>query len=156
LSAPAEQRTRVLFVCLGNSCRSPMAEAIAARLGSDVMETASAGLTALGEVQTLTTTTLEKNGYCAGGLRSTQLRFGELEDADIVVNMTGRAGVLITQPPGKVEDWDVEDPYGSNAATYQRVFEDIERRVAGLVERVRARRTPASRTKPGSGEKAKT
>ena len=32
------RRRRILFVCIGNSCRSQMAEAIARRLGSDVMD----------------------------------------------------------------------------------------------------------------------
>src|ERR1700693_38478 len=48
------RRTRVVFVCLGNSCRSPMAEGIAAHIASDVMEVSSAGVAALGRVQSLT------------------------------------------------------------------------------------------------------
>jgi arsenate reductase len=36
---------RVLFVCLGNSCRSQMAEAFARAYGSDVIIPASAGFT---------------------------------------------------------------------------------------------------------------
>jgi hypothetical protein len=39
--------------------------------------------------------------------------------------------------PTKVEDWIVEDPYRSDAANYQRVFEDIESRVVHLVGKVR-------------------
>src|SRR5579872_2906966 len=40
-SAPAKKR--VLFVCIGNSCRSQMAEAFARAYGSDIMEVQSAG-----------------------------------------------------------------------------------------------------------------
>ena len=36
---------RVLFVCIGNSCRSQMAEGFARAYGSDVMIPASAGFT---------------------------------------------------------------------------------------------------------------
>jgi len=103
----------------------------------------------------LTAATLEENGYPARALRSKQLQFGDLEDADVVINMTGRPGVLITERPDKIEDWDVEDPYGSSRATYQRVFEDIERRVARLVERVRARSKQRTRAESGAGETAK-
>jgi protein-tyrosine-phosphatase len=130
-------RTRVLFVCLGNSCRSPMAEAIATHVASDVMEVSSAGLTALGHVQSLTKLTLAKNGYPADGLQSKPLEAGDLEAADIIVNMTGRPGFAWFQGPAKVEDWNVEDPYGASAETYQRVFEDIESRVVLLIGRVR-------------------
>jgi arsenate reductase len=129
-------RTRVLFVCLGNSCRSPMAEAIAAHIGSDVMEVSSAGLAALGRVQSLTKLTIAKNGYPADELQSKTLRADDLEAADIIVNMTGRPDGALFQDPRKVEDWNVEDPYGASAETYQRVFEDIERRVLLLIGRV--------------------
>ncbi|MGC1580579.1 MAG: hypothetical protein WA766_03800, partial [Candidatus Acidiferrales bacterium] len=46
--------TRVLFVCIGNSCRSPMAEALARHSASDVIEAASAGISPLGRVADLT------------------------------------------------------------------------------------------------------
>ena len=35
---------RVLFVCIGNTCRSPMAEALANHYGSDVLRATSAGI----------------------------------------------------------------------------------------------------------------
>jgi arsenate reductase len=47
LQAPkkaAPSKKRVLFVCLGNSCRSQMAEAFARAYGSDVLEARSAGV----------------------------------------------------------------------------------------------------------------
>ena len=37
-------KTRVLFICIGNSCRSQMAEGFARRYGDDVILPASAGL----------------------------------------------------------------------------------------------------------------
>jgi protein-tyrosine-phosphatase len=112
-----------------------MAEGIALHVASDVMEVSSAGLAALGCVQSLTKLTLAKNGYPAGGLHSKPLENVDLKAADIIINMTGRRGLLLFR--SQVEDWDVEDPYGSDAATYQRIFVDIERRVAELAERLR-------------------
>jgi arsenate reductase (thioredoxin) len=131
------RRTRVVFVCLGNSCRSPMAEGIAAHIASDVMEVSSAGVTALGCVQPLTKLTLAKNGYPADELQSKSLEGADIEAADMVINMTGRRGLALLQDVTKVEDWYVEDPYGCNAETYQRIFEDIERRVEELAARLR-------------------
>jgi protein-tyrosine-phosphatase len=131
------KRTKVLFVCFGNSCRSPMAEAIANRLAADVMEASSAGLTALGQVQSMTKETLLRNGYLADDLESKQLQIGSLRAVDLIVNMTGRTAFSFFHEVDKVEDWDVEDPYGADAETYQRIFEDIERRVAKLADRLR-------------------
>jgi arsenate reductase (thioredoxin) len=130
-------RTKVLFICLGNSCRSPMAEAIAAHIASDILEVSSAGLAPLGRVQSQTKVTIARNGYPAHGLASKPLRFGDLEFADIVINMTGQRGSVVFYDPSKVEDWAVADPYGADPEAYQRAFEDIERRVVDLVGRVR-------------------
>ena len=114
-----------------------MAEAIAAHIGSDVMEVSSAGLAALGRVQALTKLTIAKNGYPADELQSKPLEDDDLEAADIIVNMTGRPDFTLFQDRAKVEDWNVDDPYGLSAETYQRVFEDIESRVVLLIGRVR-------------------
>jgi protein-tyrosine-phosphatase len=37
----------------------------------------------------------------------------------------------------KVEDWQVEDPYGEDQATYQRILEEIRGRVKRLAQRLR-------------------
>ncbi|HYL62992.1 MAG TPA: low molecular weight phosphatase family protein [Candidatus Methylomirabilis sp.] len=129
-------RARVMFVCIGNSCRSPMAEAIAKRLGADVMEASSAGLAALGQVQSMTKETLLRNGYSGDDLASKQIQWEALRRVDLVINMSGRPNAVAPAGAAKVEDWEVEDPYGEDAASYQRIFEDIERRVAELVKRL--------------------
>ena len=51
---------RVLFLCIGNSCRSPMAEGFAKCYGSDVMQAESAGLAPAGIVQPLTKKVMEE------------------------------------------------------------------------------------------------
>lgn len=130
-------RTKVLFVCLGNACRSSMAESIARRLARDAIEPSSGGLTPLGRIEPLTTETLVRNGYPAAGLESKAIRLEALRAAEIIVNMSGRPKEIAFDDPTRVEDWLVEDPYGADADLYQRIFEDIERRVAKLADRLR-------------------
>lgn len=142
-SAPRSHRTRVLFVCVGNACRSPMAEAIARYDAADVMEATSAGLHPLGYIADMTKQTLMKNGYSANGLTSNLLTRQDTEAADRIINMTGRTSVQVFRGPGdhgKVEDWLVEDPYGEDPETYQRVFEGIRRRVNQLAINLREKR----------------
>jgi len=55
-------RKRVLFVCLGNSCRSQMAEAFARAYGSDVLIAASAGLTPASGVAADTSRAMAEKG----------------------------------------------------------------------------------------------
>ena len=126
------KRTRVLFVCVGNACRSPMAEAIARYDAADVIEPLSAGLYPLGYVAELTKQTLMKNGYSANGLTSDVLKKEAVEGADLIVNMTGRPSEEIFRGQENVEDWLLQDPFGADPETYQRVFEGIQRRVNQL------------------------
>jgi protein-tyrosine-phosphatase len=130
-------RKKVLFVCLGNACRSPMAEAIASRDAADVIEASSAGLTPLGHVERMTKQTLENNAYPVDGLDSKPVVPSAFDATDIVINMSGWPRELFFENPAKVEDWRVEDPYGADAALYQRIFEDIRQRVSELATRLR-------------------
>ena len=57
--------------------------------------------------------------------------------ADIVVNMSGISKESTFTDYAKVEDWDVQDPYGTDPVLYQTIYEDIRRRVAQLAERLR-------------------
>src|SRR5262249_38096767 len=61
---------RVLFVCIGNACRSPMAEAIARHVAPDVIEASSAGLEPLGYISQHTKTVLTETGVPSNEQRS--------------------------------------------------------------------------------------
>ncbi|HWF12543.1 MAG TPA: low molecular weight phosphatase family protein [Candidatus Acidoferrales bacterium] len=131
-------RTKVLFLCIGNACRSQMAEAIAKHMASDVIEPSSAGLVPFGEIPSTTLCVLEELGISAEGQRSKPLRPADLSGADIVVNMTGRPGKLIfTEPVTAIEDWDVGDPYGFNLSVYRGIRDQIETRMEDLARRLR-------------------
>ena len=130
------KRTRVLFVCVGNSCRSPMAEALARHSASDVIEATSAGISPLGHVADLTRKILLEKGVNASGLESKGVREAGAVAPNLLINMTGIPGRTIF-PDMIVEDWDVEDPYGEDLATYRRICEDIEGRIQDLAERLR-------------------
>ena len=131
-------RTRVLFLCIGNACRSQMAEAIARHRASDVIEASSAGLVPYGEIPHTTLTVLGEIGISVEGQTSKPLRPEDISEADIVINMTGRPGAAIfAEPAAKIEDWDVGDPYGFHLAVYRAIRDEIERRVEDLARRLR-------------------
>jgi arsenate reductase len=130
----------VLFVCVGNACRSPMAEAIARYDAADVIEASSAGLSPMGSIVEQTKQTLMLNGYSANGLTSDLLTREAADAADVIINMTGKPGEEIFWDQEKVEDWVVQDPFGTAPETYQRVFEGIKRRVNQLALGLRQKR----------------
>jgi arsenate-mycothiol transferase len=114
-----------------------MAESIARRDAGDVIDACSAGLSPLGYVPALTMQTLTANGYSIESLDSTAITSAVWDAADIVINMSGLSKERAFIDGGKVEDWDVQDPYGTDPVLYQTIYEDIHRRVAQLAARLR-------------------
>ena len=116
-----------------------MAEAIARKDAAKEIEASSAGLAPLGFVAEMTTETLLRNGYAVEELASKPISSEAWETADIVINMSGRAKEFAFRNFGaraKVEDWEIEDPYG-DPEKYQGTYESVRRRVAELARRLR-------------------
>jgi len=130
---------RMLFVCVGNSCRSQMAEALARHRAGDVIEPLSAGISPLGSVAEMTRRVLLERGVRTDGLFSKGLRDVDRDTADLIINMTGIPGGSLF-PGANVEDWEIEDPYGEDLATYHRICDDIEEKILELAARFRAAR----------------
>ena len=132
------KRVKVLFLCVGNSCRSQMAEAIARHKAADIIEPSSAGLAPLGEIAPPTLKVLDEAGISAAGQYSKPLRPEELSAADLVINITGRSGAAIFRyPTPPVEDWDVQDPFSLDLKIYREIRDEIDARIQDLAQRLR-------------------
>ena len=127
-------RKKVLFVCVGNSCRSQMAEGFAKKYGSDVMEPASAGLAPASIVQPLTRTVMEEKGISLSGHFPKSYDPGNAAGFDLIVNLSG-----FPLPPAKAQmrEWRVDDPIGQNDKVYREVRDAIERFVMMLILELR-------------------
>jgi arsenate reductase len=139
---------KVLFLCIGNSCRSQMAEGFARRYGSDVMKVASAGLAPAPIVQPLTKKVMEAKNINIDDQHPKDLQDLPVGDFDLVVNMSGSK-----LPPylhANVQDWEVEDPIGKSEETYIAVRELLEHQVMRLILdiRVAARRKAGPALRP--------
>lgn len=126
---------RILFICVGNTCRSIMAEAMCRHLGSDGVEAFSAGLAPTGHVTRETIEALGRLGYPTAGLRSKPLDEIPLRELDTIVSLIGPAAVswLPRNLPAHRVIWNVPDPYGEDQETFDRTARQIERLVTGLV-----------------------
>jgi arsenate reductase len=132
-----KKKVRVLFVCIGNACRSPMAEAIARQDADELLEVQSAGLSPLGFIPELTVQTLQRNGYSTDGLQSKPIDNEALLKIDLVLNLSGYTKPDALIAARRTEYWSVTDPYFGKEAIYQKVFEDIRLRISDLVARLR-------------------
>lgn len=120
---------RVLFVCLGNACRSQMAEGFARTYGKDVMEPASAGLYPAMNVPHETLRTMaEKNIDISAQFPKPVTSFPR-NHFDLVVNISGYPipGYPLARP------WTVNDPIGGSPEQYRATRDYIEQLVMKLI-----------------------
>ncbi|HEX8465862.1 MAG TPA: low molecular weight protein-tyrosine-phosphatase [Abditibacterium sp.] len=147
---------RVLFVCLGNICRSPMAESVflhqvrAAGLQDQIeVDSAGTGDWHLGSRPHAGTLEVLKRNGIAEGSRARQIRLDDLSDFDYLIVMddsnfanvrrlgTGRAHVarLLDYLPA-VADKNVPDPYFTGDFDF--VYDLVQRGCAALLAEIRA------------------
>jgi arsenate reductase (thioredoxin) len=136
-SAPIQRtRKRVLFVCIGNSCRSQMAEGFARAYGGDILIAASAGLSPAAIVQPLTKQVLAERNVRIDDQFPKGMEIVAREKFDVIVNMSGQK--LPLAPGARVRDWLVRDPIGEQEPAYKAVAEQIEALVMRLILELRS------------------
>ncbi len=129
---------RVLFVCVGNTCRSPMAEGFANHYGSDVLVARSAGLSPVQFVAPETVAIMAEVNVDVSSHVPMWYDPRTADTHDIVVNLSGMK--LPGKTPRELMEWKIEDPYRQKPEVYRRVRAELENRVMQLVLRLRSLR----------------
>jgi protein-tyrosine-phosphatase len=113
---------KVLFICLGNSCRSIMAEALTRHLCGHRWDAASAGLSPLGWVAPETMAALAEIGVSTAGLRSKSLKGFDLAEFRLLVNLSDYSleGRIPAPYTHRLIHRPVPDPYGGSLPEYRR------------------------------------
>jgi len=132
--------TRVLFVCIGNCCRSQMAEGFARAYGQGVCEVESAGLSPTIGIAPPVREVMEEKKIDLGDQFPKPLDWIQPGTFDLVVNMSGQPLDQTLGAP--VRDWAVEDPIGRSGKVYRRVRDQIESLVKALLDELRETGAP--------------
>ena len=132
------KRKRVLFVCIGNCCRSQMAEGFAHEYGADIVAAESAGLAPAGIIVDETIRTMADKSVDISAQYSKAFRLDEANECDLVVNMSGVGLPDGVQPP--VIEWHVPDPIGESDEVYAQVRDQVEALVTDLIWQFRGQR----------------
>ncbi|CAN5196042.1 low molecular weight protein-tyrosine-phosphatase [soil metagenome] len=152
-----EQVARVLFVCLGNICRSPMAEGVMRAMAADrgitiAVDSAGTGDWHVGQPpDRRAIATALAYGVDIGGLRGRQVDPDDFHLFTHVVAMdlenfqdlralqpangTARLLLLLDHLPGR-EGEGVTDPYFGGDAGFETVWQDIAGAVGGLLDAI--------------------
>ncbi len=128
-------KPKVAFICVHNSCRSQMAEALGKLFASDVFESYSAGTETKPEINQQAVKVV-KDLY---GIDMNESQYSkvinELPKIDIVIKM-GCNVVCPYLPSKHEEDWGLEDPSDKAEQEYIKTAKTIESKVKNLAERI--------------------
>lgn len=142
-SSKQHTRSRILFLCTGNSCRSQMAEGWARHLGGEDLDVRSAGLEAHGQ-NPRALAVMDEAGVSIREQASSVVGDDDIAWADVVVTVCGHADEHCpVLPPGvRRLHWPLPDPARAEGsedeimARFRTVRDDIHRRVVQLLAEI--------------------
>ena len=129
------RKLKVAFICVHNSCRSQIAEALGKKLAFDVFESYSAGSEtkmqinqdAVGIMKKLYGIDMEKTQYSK--------LVCDIPTPDILISMGCNVECAYIGMPFD-DDWGLDDPTGKSGEEYIKVIKEIEGKVLALRERI--------------------
>jgi protein-tyrosine-phosphatase len=124
---------RILFVCTGNTCRSPFAEAVARREGQVDVESAGLSAHAGDQPPEDAIAVARELGYELSSHRARPLTEEILKRSDVVVGMTAAHVAAAGGAAKLLGKADLDDPIGRGRDVYRQVYAQIETDVRRLL-----------------------
>ncbi|ACL70216.1 arsenate reductase ArsC [Halothermothrix orenii] len=130
-----KNKTKVAFVCVGNSCRSQMAEGFAKHLASDLLEVYSAGTRPAPRVNPNAVEVMSEVGI---DISNQHPKLLEDIPSELDVLITMGCNVQCPFIPCKFrEDWGLDDPDGNPIEEFRKTRDIIKEKVEKLIEKVK-------------------
>lgn len=129
------KKIKIGFICVGNSCRSQMAEGFAKELGKDVLEVYSAGTDPAPQVKPNAVKAMEEIGIDISD-----------QEPKLLKDIPGELDILITMgcnvecpyvPCDLREDWGLDDPAGEPIEVFRETRDIIEDKVKDLIQKIK-------------------
>ncbi len=137
---------RVIFVCYGNACRSPMAEMLCNSYGNGEIIAESAGVHPLLpyiDVNEPTIAVMKEIGIDISRHQPRHIRSVNLSPFGLLINMSPLAPRDFLRDSrsfnGKIIEWDVVDPRGGPPRVYREVRDDLKEKVLDLIKNLVAK-----------------
>lgn len=132
------KKPKVVFICVHNSCRSQIAEALGKLLAADVFESYSAGTEVKPQInqdavrlmKALYGIDMEKTQYSK--------LISDIPEPDIAISMGCNVGCPFIGRPFD-DNWWLEDPTGKSDGEFRKVIEEIQGHILALKEQLRDR-----------------
>ncbi len=131
-------KPKVAFVCVHNSCRSQMAEALGKHFASDVFESYSAGTELRPQINP-DAVRLIKDIYNIDMEQTQRSKLLEdIPEVDVVITMGCNVNCPFL-PCKHREDWGLEDPSGKSDEEFKEVISIIEKKILELKEKLQTK-----------------
>ena len=129
-------KPKVAFICVHNSCRSQIAEALGKKLAADIFESYSAGTETKPQInqdavrlmKAVHGIDMEKNQYSK--------LLSDIPEVDVVITMGCNVQCPFL-PCSHREDWGLEDPSGKSDDAFRETIRRIEEKILDLKERLK-------------------
>ena len=129
------KKPKVAFVCVHNSCRSQIAEALGKKLAGDVFESYSAGTETKPRInQDAVRLMKQMHGIDMEAAQHSKL-LCEIPEVDVVITM-GCNVQCPALPCSHREDWGLEDPSGKDDSAFLETIRIIEEKITDLKKRL--------------------
>lgn len=129
------RKKKVAFICVHNSCRSQIAEALGKYLASDVFESYSAGTQTKPQINQDAVRIMKKMYGIDMGKKQYSKLISEIPKPDIAISMGCNVGCPFI---GRSFDdnWGLDDPTGKSDEEFEIVIKEIERKIIELKESI--------------------
>ena len=127
---------KVAFICVHNSCRSQIAEALGKKLASDVFESYSAGTETKPQINQDTVRLMKQVHNIDMKATQHSKLLSDIPEVDVVITMGCNVQCPFL-PCSHREDWGLEDPTGKNDGDFLETIRLIEEKILDLRERMK-------------------
>jgi arsenate reductase (thioredoxin) len=135
----AKEVPEVLFVCVHNAGRSQMAAGLLNKRAEGRVHVRSAGSTPANELNPRVVEAMREIGIDISQEFPKPLSDEFVKAADVVITM-GCGDACPIYPGKRYEDWELDDPAGQDLETVRRIRDEIDARVAALIDQLAAKR----------------
>ena len=130
------EKTKVAFICVHNSCRSQIAEALGKKFKGAEIDFYSAGTELVDQInQDAVRLMKEMHGIDMEENQYSKL-IDDLPEVDYVISMGCNVVCPILPFKHKKYDWGIEDPTGKSDEEFIKVINEIERKLKDLVQEI--------------------
>ena len=130
------EKTKVAFICVHNSCRSQIAEALGKKLKREEIDFYSAGTELVPQInQDAVRLMKEIHGIDMEESQYSKL-IDDLPEVDYVISMGCNVVCPILPFKHKKYDWGIEDPTGKSDEEFVKVIEEIEGKLKDLIQEI--------------------